>query len=338
MGREEGEGGARVSSGRADGGAAARLSLLSTCCSLTAAPSCRRKREGEEGDAREDNGRDVLVRELVALDAAVDAVGEATAGCDGDRREERLAGDVADRKDVLDLGGLVLVDVDVAVLLELEADRLGADVVGERVTADGPQEDVGLDLLALLGVDRLGERLVEVRVLDVGRHLLDVRVGVDVDARLDDVLLEHVLQHRVERLEDLLVADDEVRLDAERVQDAGELDGDVARTDDDGALGELLEVEEAVRVEAVLVAGDVLGQGRRAADGDDEAVGRVGALDVGTAVRLALRVRRDDGDLALAGELGVARDVLDLVLLDVCGRGRERPSALALAAAAHDRE
>ena len=134
------------------------------------------------------------------------------------------------------------------------------------------------------------------------------------------------------------MADDEVRLDAERVQDAGELDGDVARTDDDGALGELLEVEEAVRVEAVLVAGDVLGQGRRAADGDDEAVGRVGALDVGTAVRLALRVRRDDGDLALAGELGVARDVLDLVLLDVCGRGRERPSALALAAAAHDRE
>lgn len=101
------------------------------------------------------------------------------------------------------------------------------------------------------------------------------------------------------------------------MEDTGELDSDVASADNDSALRQLLKVEEAVRVEAVFVAGDVLREGRGTADGDDEAVRGELALLVRSAVRLRLGVRRDDGDSVLVVELGVARDVVHLVLLDV---------------------
>lgn len=106
------------------------------------------------------------------------------------------------------------------------------------------------------------------------------------------------------------------------MQDARQLDSNVASTDDGGALRELLKVEEAVRVEAVLVAGDVLRERRSTTDGNDEAVGRVLALDIGTAVRLRLGVGRDDGNRLLVDELGVARNILNAVLLDVCTAGQ----------------
>lgn len=101
------------------------------------------------------------------------------------------------------------------------------------------------------------------------------------------------------------------------MEDTGELDSDVASADNDSALRQLLKVEEAVRVEAVFVAGDVLREGRGTADSDDEAVRGELALLVRSAVRLRLGVRRDDGDSVLVVELGVASDVVHLVLLDV---------------------
>lgn len=110
------------------------------------------------------------------------------------------------------------------------------------------------------------------------------------------------------------------------MKDSSKLDGDVARADNDSALGKLLEVEEAVRVEAEVVAGDVLGKGRSATDGDDEAVGGVLTLNVGTAVSLRLGVGGDDGDGVLVEELGVTGDVVDAVLLDVCRWEKSRVS------------
>lgn len=101
------------------------------------------------------------------------------------------------------------------------------------------------------------------------------------------------------------------------MEDTGELDSDVASADNDSALRQLLKVEKAVRVEAVLVAGDVLREGRGTADGDDETVRGELALLVRSAVRLRLGVRRDDGDGVLVVELGVASDVVNLVLFDV---------------------
>lgn len=164
------------------------------------------------GHAREDDSGDVVVVEVVVLDAAVKTVRQPPARRNRHRGKERLALHVANSEDVVDVGLLVLVHHDVTVLDQLEPDLLTAEVVGERVTADSPEEDIRADLLALVGVDGLGERLVDVRVLHLGGNLGDVRVGVNVDAGLDHVLLEGVLQHRVESLENLLVADEDVRL------------------------------------------------------------------------------------------------------------------------------
>lgn len=102
------------------------------------------------------------------------------------------------------------------------------------------------------------------------------------------------------------------------MEDTGKLDGNVAGTDDDSALGEVLEVEETVRVEAKLVTGNVLRKSRGTANGDDEAVGSKLALLLRAAVRI--RVGRDNSKGVLVVELGVASDVLDTILLDVCGK------------------
>jgi hypothetical protein len=115
------------------------------------------------------------------------------------------------------------------------------------------------------------------------------------------------------------------------VEDARELNSDVAGANDDRALRELLEIEEAVRVEAVLVAGDVGRERRSAADRNDEAIRRVLALDVGSAVSLRLGVRRQDVNRLLVEESGVTSDVVNAVLFDVCTEeeGQRRFSASA---------
>ena len=51
-------------------------------------------------------------------------------------------------------GLIVLVDVDLAAVIGLDADRFHAQVLGIAGAAVGPQQDVGLDLLAALQLQR----------------------------------------------------------------------------------------------------------------------------------------------------------------------------------------
>lgn len=85
--------------------------------------------------AREDDGRDVGVVELLVLVllSAEETVREPAAGSDGDGGEEGLASDVSDGEDVGHVGRLELVVGDVALLVRLDTDLLEADVLRDGV-------------------------------------------------------------------------------------------------------------------------------------------------------------------------------------------------------------
>lgn len=165
-------------------------------------------------NSREDDGRNVGVVELVSVDAAVDPVREPTTGSDGHGGQELDSSDVSDGKDIVDVGGLVLVDDHISVLLELDADVVDAEVIRQGVTSDGKEDDISLDRLAAVDVDGLGEGDRQIGLLDLGGDLGNLSLSVDFDAAVLHVLLEGVLEHGVEGLEDLVATDEEVRLGA----------------------------------------------------------------------------------------------------------------------------
>ena len=67
--------------------------------------------------------------------------------------EARPANHVTDRIDVRHHRLIVLIDGDLTAVVRLDADLLDVDVLGISGSAVGPQQDVGLDLLARSGVD-----------------------------------------------------------------------------------------------------------------------------------------------------------------------------------------
>ncbi len=265
-----------------------------------------RQADGADLGVGEDDAGDVgVVEARVGEDGggAVEALGKAAASGDGDGGQLCLAADVAEREDVVDRGVLELVDDDVALVVELHAGLLEAEVVCLGHAADGPDEVV-----------EVGYRALAVAVLVVYRQLAGG--GVLVDTRLRRLLVQMhaqalvlgrhaILDHRVEMAQEGLVADEEVGLDAEGVEHAGEFDGDVAGADERDLLGQGGDVEEAVAVDAVLGAGDVGEAGGAAADGDHDAVRahcRLGAVIQG------------DLGLVLGQQPRTAVDVLDLVV------------------------
>ncbi len=232
--------------------------------------------------------------------------GQLAASRDRHRGELDLARHIAERVDVLHGGGLVLVHGHEPVGLQRHAGRLQPQTRGRGGAPDSPDEVVHVreDTLAaaLLVVDReLARRLV---LLDLGGGALLVHVDAE-----PLVLLGHaLLDHGVKVAQEGVVADEQVRLDAERVEHARKLDGDVPGADQGHLLGQGGDVEEAVAVDAVLGAGDRRGGGRVAAGGDEDLLGvdhRLGAV----VERHLDRVGRDD--------LGPAVHVLDLVVGEV---------------------
>ena len=218
-------------------------------------------------------------------------------------REPRRRGDVADRPDAGHVGAAHRVGVDMA-LGGLHAERLEPDILGVRDDAD--RDDAVAE--ALLG--RSCRRLVlifaatplasavrlstpaPVRIVSpcFGQALGELRADLGILDRHDAV--EH-LDHR--------------HLGAEVGVEAGELDPDRARADDQ-QLG-----RHFGRGHRVAVGPDALAVGlgerqvaRPRAGGDDDVLG-------GELGRLA--VRAGDRQLAFAGELALAHHDRDLVLL-----------------------
>jgi hypothetical protein len=103
---------------------------------------------------------------------------------------------------------------------------------------------------------RVGERERAVGVLVDAR---DLALALNLHALRHHLLVEHAHHLGVKRAQERLVANVERRLRAETAKNAGELDRDVAGADDGDASRALIQLEEAVRRNAVLSAGHVAG-------------------------------------------------------------------------------
>ena len=161
-----------------------------------------------------------------------------------------------------------------------------------------------------------------------------------VDAALEHLLGQAVAQLLVEAAQDLGAAVEERGLDAEAVEDAGELHGDVAAADDQDRLRQLSQVERLVGGDGVPGAGHV-GHDGTAAGGDQDVAGRdpaaAGLHDHRVRVgELGAGVHDGDAGPLQAGavEAFEARDLLVLVgdqgrPVEACPPGRLQPKPAA---------
>lgn len=112
------------------------------------------------------------------------------------------------------------------------------------------------------------------------------------------------------------------------MEDTSQFDSDVASSNDDSLLGEILEVEESIRVKSQIVTRNILGKSRSSSDSDNDSVGSVLALFISSSVSLVGGVGGRNGKSVLVDETSVSSNVFNSILLDVCGtRGRESATA-----------
>lgn len=198
---------------------------------------------------------------------------------------------------------MVLVDDDIALGGGLDADTVQTEALGVGLTTDCPQDEVGLDLVALVGVDG--------QISGFALDLCDVGLSVEFYAGVFHPRSEDLLNGGVESSEDGVTADEEMGLGSKSVEDASEFDGDVTSADDDDSFRLVFEVKETIRGDTETSSGDLLvrGDDRMTADGNANLVGFDG---VGFLTRLR--------DLDLGGRKDGSRAVeeVDALPVPVC--------------------
>ena len=191
--------------------------------------------------SREDNRGDVFVVELIALvfGRTEETVGEPSSSGDGDGGQKPLASHISDRSDAGNTGILVFVDNDVAPGGGFNTKVVQTKAFCVRLTTDCPQENIGLDLFALVGVD--GQ--ISWRALDLCNMSLSVYFYTSVlHPRSEDVL-----NGRVESSEDRVTANEQMGFGSKGVEDTSEFDGDITSTDNDDSFRLVLEIKETIR-------------------------------------------------------------------------------------------
>src|SRR6185312_11243811 len=159
---------------------------------------------------------------------------------------------------------LRIVDADRTVAVGSDADRLEPEIGGIGCAAGTAQEEIGIDGLA--GRKRAANAVAP--LLDRGEQ----HAAADANAARPvhrHQMVTHVL---VESAQELVGADQHLDLDSGHMEDAGELDRDVAAPGYDDTSRQGFEVERLVRGDEVLGTGNI-GHGRPAAGRDHDALG-----------------------------------------------------------------
>ena len=211
----------------------------------------------------------------------------------------RRVDEVADGVDAVLAGAAELVDDDEAAVVDLDAGAVEAEPVGERAAADGHDDGVDLEVLAVAEVDRGAAGVVR-------RVAVDHHAGADVDVLLLEAAHDDVGDVGVEAGQDLRQPLEDRDLGAEVGERRGELAADGAAADDDHPLGHVVEVEHLVARHdraAALEVGDH--PGHRAGGQDDVGAGDLGGRAVG---------RRDRDDV-VGAEAADAVEHRDLAAL-----------------------
>ena len=145
---------------------------------------------------------------------------------------------------------MVIVDDDVTLGSGFDTDIIQTEFLGIGLTTDCPQENVGVDLVALVGVDGQISRFT----LDLG----DLCLSVEFDASVFHPRSEDFLDGRVKSPEDGVTTDEEMSLCSEGVENTSEFDGDITGTHDDNPFRLVFEVEETIRGDTEASSGNFL--------------------------------------------------------------------------------
>jgi hypothetical protein len=252
----------------------------------------------------EDDRGDVGVVEVGILLATKETVTETTASGDGNGGQLGTGvADITQSVDAVNVGVLVLVDLDVVLVVKLNAGALQIELLNLGGTTNGPKNAV--DIHGVLTIIILVVQLLQAVAQILKLALRAVCVNVKA---LTSVLFHNlVLDHGVESAQELVMTDEQVSLGTEVVEHASHLDSNVTSTDDSDLLGLLLEVEEAITADTELGTLDVDCAG--ATTDSDE--------DLLCANLLLLTVLADNLDDVLGDERGGSVEVFDLVVLQV---------------------
>ncbi|MCY1350667.1 hypothetical protein D9M69_369030 [compost metagenome] len=158
----------------------------------------------------------------------------------GSAGQARPADHIASGEDIADLGAVVLVDVDLATAVDLDADVLQAQLVGVAGTAVAPQQRVSLDLLA-------GFEVQDHPVLQALDALV-LLVVTDQHVVVAQVVAEGVGDLVVEEAEQLVAVVDQVHQHTQAAEDRGVLGADHPGTVDDDAARRVGQAEDGVAV------------------------------------------------------------------------------------------
>ncbi|MNF52575.1 hypothetical protein D3C84_339250 [compost metagenome] len=184
----------------------------------------------------------------------------------GGTGQARPADHVAGCEDIADFSSVVLVDVDLATAVDLDADVLQAQLVGVAGTAVAPQQRVSLDLLAGLEV----QDHPVLQALDA----LVLLVVTDQHVVVAQVVAEGVGDLVVEEAEQLVAVVDQVNQYAQATEDRGVLGADHPGAVDDDAARRMGQAEDGVAVvDARMVEVDIRRTVGARAGGDDDLLG-----------------------------------------------------------------
>ena len=241
-------------------------------------------------------------------------------------RKHRLADDVADCENVLNVGAHLPIDRDEAALVDRDPRRLGADRLAVRTPADRDQD----------GVENFGRRAGRTLIGDVE----SVALGLDLGHfRLEQDLVVELADSLGERGDDVGVGAghqlihhlDHGDACAERIIDRRHLEADDAAAQDQHAFRDEAHLQRSGRIPDARIGRDEPGRDRLRAGGDDrvlEAHGprALGGFDLQGVWRSELPPAGHDPHFALLGKTGqAARQSLDHPILPAAnGRGVER--------------
>src|SRR5690606_10769598 len=175
-----------------------------------------------------------------------ESVRQASASRDGDRGQGPVARDVAHRIDALNVGVLVSVDANEAVVVQSNTQALQAETSRRRMSTDGPYQLV--ETVHLAAVDRRHSQQAGFG----STHTTRFRIGMHDDAYLDQAFHQVLAQDRVEVVKNVIVARKQAYASAEQAQNARKLDANVARADHRHVFRLFRQLKEAVGRDAQL--------------------------------------------------------------------------------------
>ena len=235
-------------------------------------------------------------------------------------REHRAGNDIADRPDAVDGGAEIMIGLDLTALVRGQPRLVEREAVGVRTAADRNEDDIGFERFGVASRGGL-ERQHGLLALHFGPG--DLGLELEVHALLLEDLVRFLANVAVHPGQDLVEKLDHGDFRAKPAPDATEFEPDHAAADHDHMTGYLRKLERTGRIDdhaLVVVDFDARKRSHRRSGGDDDVLGAIG---------LARNL-----DAVLAGELRIALQPVDLVLLeqefDAAGQALDRILALAV--------